>query len=380
MSASAIARSITFVEYVQAKVRRKPCFVLKSYPTNLVLRAIAAYLARRFRIVPANRDRIVAGVVEGMADATPFTIIRRDITSFYESIDAGALRRRLVYNTSLPRAVRHYLTLYFDTLCPAGLGLPRGIGLTSVLAEMAMAEFDQQVRSLPGVYRYFRYSDDIVIFAYENVSLIESALLSLLSSGMKFNSKKSATVDFTTKGDGVEKTLEYLGYRLSTCDGTGGKEPRTIEVTISSAKIKRLQSRIILSLKAFRKDKDGGLLVDRLRMLSSNFQINRHGISAWLRGKRVRSGVYYNYRRCGTYKKLVFTEAVPGVLADLDNFTHGLLKGRHSEFRKLLAAHLTPVHRSQLSRISFRLGFASRRLIRIPYARLAVVKGAWRNG
>lgn len=381
ISAAAIARTILLTGYLRAKVRSKFCISYTDYPTNLVLRTVATYLARRFRVVPANRDRVVAGAIESMMDATPFSVVRRDVASFYESIDADTLRHRLIYDTSLPRSVRHYLSLFFDAHCPKGQrGLPRGIGLTAVLAELAMEKFDQQVRALPGVYRYFRYSDDIVLFAYDHVSSIESALLTMLPEGMEFNQKKCALVDFTKKDPGTEKAFEYLGYRLSTTAGTGGKIGRPVEVTISLAKIKRLKSRVVLFLKAFRRDHDGDLLIDRLRLLSSNYQINRHGVSTWLNGKRVRSGVYYNYRRCGRFTGADFTEVVPGALADIDNFTHTLLKSPRSEFHGVLAAHLNPTQRARLASISFRLGFASRRMVRMTYSRLAVVKGAWRNG
>lgn len=334
ISANAVARAIVLTGFLRTKIRKKPCYSYVSYPENLVLRTIAAYLARRFRVVPANRDRIVAGVIESMMDATPYYVIRRDISSFYESIDADALRDRLLYNTSLPRSVRHYLGLFFDALCPkGGQGLPRGVGLTTVLAELAMEKFDQEVRALQGVYRYFRYSDDIVIFAYANVRDIEAQLVHLLPDGMHFNPKKQELVDCAKKDQGIEKAFEYLGYRLSTASGMGGDKPRVVDVTISTAKIKRLKSRVILTLKAFRKDGDGGLLLDRLRFLSSNYQINRHGASNWIHGKRVRSGIYYNYRRCGRYKASEFESVVPQSLAELDNFTHGLLKSHVASLR-----------------------------------------------
>jgi hypothetical protein len=377
--ADAVARKVEFSTFFRTKIRSKPCITYTSYPETIVLRTIAAYLARRFRIAPANRDRVVAGAIEGMMDATPYWVIRRDVSSFYESIDAGSLRERLIYDTSIPRSVRYYLARFFDTHCPPGTrGLPRGIGLTAVLAELAMEKFDQQVRALPGVYRYFRYSDDIVIFAYDNVSKIEKALEALLPNGMVFNKKKCDTVDFTGRTPGV-KAFEYLGYRLSTTAGIGGKDARPVEVTISSAKVARLKTRIILTLKAFQRNHDGKLLIDRLRLLSSNYQVNRRGISAWLRGKRVRSGIYYNYRRCGRYVGSDFVEQRPTELADLDKFTHTLLKSPRSRFHNALTMHLTAAQRTTLKTISFSRGFTSRRLIRVPYKRLAKLKEAWRN-
>ena len=89
--AAAVARQISFSTFSRTKIRSKPCITYTSYPETIVLRTIAAYLAKRFRIAPANRDRIVAGAIEGMMDATPYWVIRRDVSSFYESIDADSL-------------------------------------------------------------------------------------------------------------------------------------------------------------------------------------------------------------------------------------------------------------------------------------------------
>lgn len=379
ISAAAIARSIDLTRYVRTKIRAKPCVTYTSYAETIVLRSIATFLARRMRVVPANRDRVVTGVIESMMDATPYWVIRRDVSSFYESIDADSLRDRLIYNTSIPRSVRFYLSQFFDTHCPRGeRGLPRGIGLTAILAELAMEKFDRQVRALPGVYRYFRYSDDIVVFAYDNVADIETELQALLPEGMAFNPTKFETVDFSKKTLG-EKAFEYLGYRFSTNAGIGGTAPRPIDVTISTPKIARLKTRVALAFKAFQRDHDGELLIDRLRLLSSNYQINRRGISTWLRRKRTRSGIYYNYRRCGRYEGGQFSEVVPPELAKIDDFVHTLLKSPRSRFRNALNGHLSVAQRTRLKAISFRLGFESRRMFRATYYRLAKLKGAWRN-
>ena len=381
ISTDAIARRIELSDHIQVQVRRKLCISYRSYPPNLVFRAIANYLARRFRVIAPNRDRIIDGVIESMMDSTPFFLIRRDISSFYESINATELRDRLVYDTAIPRLVRHYLGIFFDTHCSGNSGgIPRGIGLTPVLAELSMDRFDQSVRALPGVYRYFRYSDDIVIFAFSNSEFIEKTLPELLPTGMIFNPKKHQTIDFTGTQSSTNKHFDYLGYRIATSSPTGSKKPRKVNVCISESKIKRLKTRIILSLIAYRRDKDGELLIDRLRLLSSNFQLDRRGVSAWTHGKRTRSGIFYNYRRCGQYDGSVFTAIPPPSLKALDSFLHNLLKSPRSEFRGVLAAHLNDDQLMRLKRVSFRLGFKSRRLVRMPYGRLTTVKGAWRNG
>lgn len=364
---------------VRAQARGKPCITYPDYGQTLVLRILAAYIARRFRTTPPNRDRVVSGVVEAMMDATPYTVIRRDVSSFYESVNADALRHRLIYDTSLPRVVRHFLTQYFDAHCPPGQpGLPRGVGLSGTLAELAMEPFDRRVRSLPGVYRYFRYSDDIVIFCYDSAAEIETEIETALPQGMAFHPRKKSTTQFVDKSSSP-RYLDYLGYRFLTSSGIGGKHPRVVDVSISPEKIKRLKTRVVLTLKAFVRGTDPLLLIDRLTLLTSNYQLQRHGVSFWGRTKRVRSGIYYNYRRCGRYDGKSFASAVPQSLAQLDNFTHHLLKSPHSEFRAPLRSALAPAHWRRLGKISFRLGFEGRRLIRLSYSRLAQAREAWRN-
>src|SRR3546814_16928754 len=73
-------------------------------------------------------------------------------------------------------------------------------------------------------------------------------------------------------------------------------------LAIADRKTRLMKTRIYLSLKAFMKDGDGAMLVDRLRVLAGNYRINRRGINAVRRSRYIYAGVYYNYWRCGEYK------------------------------------------------------------------------------
>src|SRR3546814_16628296 len=87
------------------------CVAYNDYPENIVLRAVANYVARRFRVVASSRDRIVRGVLEAMFDQTPIHVIRRDLSSFYETIPLEPVRSRLRYDTHIPRSVRERKTV-----------------------------------------------------------------------------------------------------------------------------------------------------------------------------------------------------------------------------------------------------------------------------
>ncbi len=377
--ASAVSdRTIDLSVFDHGLARGKQCVTYPSYDRTLVLRVLATYIARRFRVTPPNRDRVVSGVVQAMLDGTPYTVIRRDVSKFYESINADALRTRLVYDTSLPRVVRHFLLQYFDTHClPGKKGLPRGVGLSSILAEIAMEPFDRFVRGLPGVYRYFRYSDDIVIFCYENASEVAAAITTALPAGMQFHVKKRSETEFASRGIAVEH-FDYLGYRFLTRPAAN-RQSRRVEVSIAPEKIVRMKTKIILSFNRFMKDGNVEHLIDRIRVLTSNYQLQRHGVSYYSDRKRVRSGVYYNYRRCGIYDDKSFTSKTPDDLSALDVFTHHLLKSRHSEFSERIRARLQAHHLSQINKQSFRLGFQSKRMVKLSNDRLSRAREAWRN-
>jgi hypothetical protein len=380
IAADAISGTVDLAVYFKAKVKKKTCISYRDYAANIVLRAIARYITRRFRVAAPNRDRIVKGVIETMMDQTPFYVIRRDITSFYETIPTEAIRDRLVFDTAVPRSIRHYLKQFFSQHCSTGTaGFPRGVSLTAVLVELVMEKFDRAVSAIPGVYRYFRYSDDMLVFCYENPNAVEVELGNLLMPGMAYNTSKSSVTAFAQKPATGNAFFEFLGYRFTASNGIGNKKPRKVEVTISERKLKLLKSRVFLSLKSHKTIPDPALLLDRVRLITSNHEVHRRGISAVGSSRYVRAGIYYNYQRCGTYEGGAFIQVIPTQLDELDNFLFGLMKGSKSPFKALLSATMTKAQRDALFKMSFRMGFQHRILVSFPYPRMAQMKKAWRN-
>lgn len=140
-----------------------------------------------------------------------------------------------------------------------------------------------------------------------------------------------------------------------------------------------MKTRVYLALKAFMKDGDGTMLVDRLRVLTGNYRINRRGINAIRRSRYIYAGVYYNYWRCGEYLNGKHQPSTPSGLRQVDNFLHGHMKSKGSRFRHALEQRLTPIQRHTLDSISFERGFAGHRRVRVPFARFSELKAIWRN-
>lgn len=249
-SKAALSGSIDLTKFNSSFVNNKPCITYGDYTTHLLLRSLTRHLRRRARIRTYGRDQIVRGVIETLLDATPMHCIRRDITSLYETLPIEPIRDRLIYDTTSSTLARNYIKQFFDTHCAKTqyIGLPRGIGLSALLAEMAMRDFDQSVRSQAGVFKYYRFSDDIIVFTMADPSTLEQYMKNSLPGVMQFNLSKSKTYELAKSGGPSSADLEYLGYLFRTTNLKPRADSREVRVAIASKKIKRLKTRIILSL------------------------------------------------------------------------------------------------------------------------------------
>ena len=383
---SLLASALTFAtesqsnaEYSVHDIRGKTCISYATHESHLVHRVIARYLARRFRVNPPSREYIVRAVLESLTDSTPMWVVRRDLSAFYETVPTILLKERLLHDTALPNVIRRHLRQIFSTHCDPERGLPRGIGLAAVLAELAMNEFDQEAQSLRGVYRYFRFSDDILVFTYEKPDQVVDCLSKMVANmGMTFNEKKSDVIECAASKTGEPKvvTLDYLGYKFACSNHAYDRKPREVQVSISDRKLAKIKTRVILALREFRKYKKPFLLLRRLQYLSGNYQFERYD------PKRngvypVYAGIYYNYRHCGVYRPAKAAEYDCRELKALDGFFHSLLWSKASEFHADVSA-LPSTWRERLRRLSFYHGYHKRFMHRFPKGQIAELAKAWK--
>lgn len=354
-----------------ATVKGRECVSLKNYSLNLILRAISRYLTWRFGLRVRGRDEIVREVVESLGDSTPMYIIRRDIESFYESVPIERVRGDLLHTAVLPIQPRLFIKAFFDKFCGAGgQGVPRGVGLSAIIAELAMKDVDSRIREIPGVYKYFRYSDDILIFSYLPPAEIASHLVQIIGPHMSFNESKAQDVSVVDSGANVvDCSFEYLGYRFSFRSQCGSSKPREVRLAISEKKINRMKTKVICSLKSFRKNHDMGLLRDRLTYASGNFYAYRRGARFIKQSRYARAGIYFNYHLCGTYRGSVFQRYDCRELKALDGFFQSMIK----------SAGLSGPFAHAIQKISFYKGYEKRMMVRFNPQRVQQITAAWRN-
>ena len=364
-----------------AKVNRRSCVSLKNYSASLALRSVSVHLSRKFQLRLMNRDEIVLGVIRTLNDAGPMYIIRRDIASFYETIPTQSIKERLATDTSISKIARQFLKQFFENYCPNNVGIPRGLSLSATLAELSLQDFDHTVRGLPGVYRYFRFSDDILLFCFKSPGEIMATMEKTLPPGMQFNQAKSSILPITNTDSKKLNAVafEYLGYKFCFFDTAKGDKPRSVVVSISQRKITKLKSRVILSLKRYAKDKNYTLLRDRLRFLTGNYRVRRFGISAIKTSSHIKSGIYYSYRQCGTYAAHKISAHDCLELKELDGFYFSLIKSTKSRYFWTLKTQLSSHQYNELRTLSFFKGFDKRMTTRFAPYRVREIKSAWKN-
>ncbi len=306
-------------------------------------------------------------------------IIRRDISSFYETVPISDVRDELIYDTASSSLMRAYIKKFFDEHCSSiASGVPRGIGLSALISELVMRKFDRRIRALPGVFKYYRFSDDIIVFTTDHPNQVAGEL-SDLPGDMTLNQEKCFEVFLSDDKAADPMSFEYLGYKFKTAPTSKKEFSRSVSVAISDRKIKKLKSRILLSFKRFEGDGNFHLLRDRLKYLATNLKVRRQGNTDVKHTPYIHSGIFYNYSLCGHYRVrkngLEQKNYDCAELKAVDGFYHSLLKKN----AKIPGKKIHSAGIAELQRYSFFKGYDLRLRSRFNSSRVAEIKEAWRS-
>lgn len=364
-------------------------FIIDNFHGALALRATAKSLNLQYGVSAGSRDTVVNGVLETLFDSSPFHVLRCDIKSFFENVDAKVILSEILSSTKTHTHVKTVLRTLEASglLCGALSGVPRGLGLSTTFAELALRRLDQEAKEIEGVYRYFRFADDILLFSMQKVEPALAEIKKILSPTFQLNSK-TAQAELRSLPDTIKKpcstpatSFSYLGYSFECENGIRARKSRQILVKISGDKIKVRKTRIILSLKAFQKDKNAALLLNRVKFLTSNYEIRKTGHTHGPKRAKVKTGIYFNYQKCGLYQHRKQgpekVSATPTELKELDGFLASLLWGGNSQFRTDIQASFTPKQLAELRGLSFYKGFTDKMTVRFNRGSVSEIRKAW---
>lgn len=273
-------------------------------------------LNKTFKVIQADRNKIIKQTYNLISDGFPKIVIRTDIHKFYESIPQIKLFEKLDNNTLLsPLSKKLLKRLFYEferikdkSIMQPKKGIPRGFGVSAYLSELYMRNIDNEIKSLPDVIYYARYVDDIiVIFSPKTKSQIrdyQSEIKKIINEGLleindNLGGRKDKTqnielfYDKTQNRTFVEPhSLTFLGYLFNIIHYP--KFPKTqIKINLSEERFIRYKKRLKLSILTYNNDSKFNefnarkLLFDRLKFLSGNYHLNHSK-------KKISAGIYYS--------------------------------------------------------------------------------------
>lgn len=335
--------------------------------SKLVETKVNDNLKRRYNVKPNDRSVTVSQIKTLLTEGHPFFILKLDIQSFFESIDREQLIRELCSDMLISTETQWLLKKLDSKFSSQNIqGLPRGLSMSTTLSEIALSNFDDSIRSMPGVYYYSRYVDDILIFCFENEKKIKKDTENLLKKLRNLDLNKEKTNEYSiqckckrscacTTGnckcrtkckcketEGKEQTLQYLGYKFIFKNTPNGQKPKNVEIDIADKKIKKIKTRIARSLKGYKISGNYELTQKRLRFLTGNYPIYRGRSDAGLKG-----GIYYNYPMLTKNDGLI----------ELDKFKRNITQSMKNPIGRAMRLSLSKEKLDWISNVSFVYGY-----------------------
>lgn len=242
----------------------------------------AASVQTAVAVEAPSRNSVIRALRSAIDKPYHHAILKLDIERFFESIDHFELRKRVSRYPGLDRisiSLTERLLWEYGAITRSQLGLPRGVGLSSHLAELYMSEFDSKVKSHPGVLFYARYVDDVVIVS-ENAGALASVRAAALAAldELKLSPNLTKTYERVADGNGeypAGESLEYLGYRFTRIG-------RRLTVGLTDKRKTRRVARLELAIQhwlstlpnaSWPNHGHNGILLDRIRYLAGNTKL-----------------------------------------------------------------------------------------------------------
>ena len=341
-----IQNKLTKVVYATEKKDAATYFALKQVQYNI---------KKLYQVKQSNRYNILCQLKNLLNDKFPKYVIRTDIKDFFETIPGDKIEQKINYDhlltTSSKKIIKQILSEY-TRLSGDKNGIPRGVGISSYLAELYMRSIDDEIRSQKDVIYYARYVDDIiVIYAPQpnsDISNLGQELTNIISndSGLTVHKDKTELIDLMNPKN---CTLEYLGYKMSFGEGA-------VKLQLTKSKVLKYRSRLSKSFDAYHKtskfneQKARKLLIKRIRFLTSNTRLLNNK-------KNTMVGVYFSNSLLNCSKSF---KAVDCYLK--------------YQISKISADTL----KIRLSKLSFVEGFSQQRYARFTAAELEKITRVWK--
>ncbi|MCI1474417.1 MAG: RNA-directed DNA polymerase [Prevotella sp.] len=262
-------------------------------------------MKRTFNIEMESRHSIMVSIKRLLNTKTPLYAIRTDVSGFFESIPQDPLLAKIESNSLLSyksksfiRAIlKEYNEKKDTSAVDAKHGVPRGVGISSMLSEIYMQGIDRELKNRQEVIFYVRYVDDIfmLLASIGSHGSIEDYYKDLrtffIGKGLSLKDvgdDKCKLLDYVNESQ-PNDSFYYLGYDIELTYKASDKG-LSAEFSLSKKKRDKLRNRIQnaflhfenlskVDLKQARRD-----MLDALRLISGNIRLrnSKNGIKAGL--------------------------------------------------------------------------------------------------
>ncbi|WP_099081777.1 antiviral reverse transcriptase Drt3a [Pseudomonas syringae] len=359
----------------------KQGYAFTNLQSELISRLVAKNIKINYKIKQANRQTVIGNAISLLKEGGAYHIYRFDIKSFYENIDRKLIFNKLMVDAKCSWQTLTLLSELFDVLSFLGIdGLPRGLGISSALSELALHSFDSKIKHMPEVFYYGRFVDDILIITSGHTSRknFEDELNAVLFDGLEFHegNKRTYIAVPKSKDDATSEvfnSFEFLGYEFKVFNRNNSinqskYKQRKVLIDISSSKVDKVKARLISSFCSYISGAQGyteyQLLKYRIKALAGNYHITDP-----ISGINIKTGIYYNYIHKNNNHQCA--------LKALDSFLHGMLFSTSHPLSFRITRCLTLSQRRELAGYSFSSGFKKARFHSFTYQILKSVKECW---
>lgn len=229
-------------------------------------------LRAAFNLAVPARSRITEALKLVLSDSSPKVVYRTDIKACFESIPHDRLLASVRNNRRVPRTIVgqcESLLGAYSTAATTDKGLPRGVGISSTLAEIYLQDLDEQIQRAVNPLFSARFVDDLIIVVnprYED-QISGSVRAIVKAAGLRLNPSKTQKVHYRRP-----KAITFLGYRY-------GWDKGDLMVRLSTQRYDRIERKLEAAFDAHRLSGSAAkddLLIKRVRMLTSNYRLTNN--------------------------------------------------------------------------------------------------------
>jgi Reverse transcriptase (RNA-dependent DNA polymerase) len=358
--------------FAKGELAKKTIITAESIGLKLLDRKLSMNIRAAFQLRVQNRVQAIRSIKDVLSEGIPVTILRLDIATFFESVQLSMCLEKLQQSRKLDSFSIDLASNFFRNIRTFNdvQHIPRGLSLSSTLADVMLSDFESNVLGLEQLVFYERFVDDIFMMIqpdHDNSTL--ATLSGLLPIGLAFNESKTECHQIVSGKDPKVLNFNYLGYDFKR-EAKGTKARADVSLDLSEKKVKKFQTRIAISIVCFSKDGDFDLLKDRVRYLTSNISFQKRGTPV-----RTLSGIFCNYPEINSQNS--------NSLRKLDNYLSlsvwNFWKKTERWTRRRIFQSLTEHQFFELTRFKFRNGHTDKIFVYFKPTRLIEIQKAWRD-